>query len=130
MAKVLPSCLKHPTLHQVADFTAGQTVGLELHVLHAIDIANPCPSVLIILGSLMGEVGKVIAIESRSTSVSLPIPIPRAWFYSIPLMVACASMAVTCAYLILAELSGLSGNRAFNTQHGVMDPPVQPQLPG
>jgi TRAP-type transport system small permease protein len=86
--------------------------------------------VLVILGSLMGEVGKVIAIESRSTSVSLPIPIPRAWFYSIPLMVACASMAVTCAYLILAELSGLSGNRAFNTQHGVMDPPVQPQLPG
>ena len=85
--------------------------------------------VLAVLWLLMREVGKVIAIESRSTSVSLPLPIPRAWFYSIPLMVACASMAVTCVYLILAELSGLSGNRAFNTQHGVMDPPTQPELP-
>ena len=85
--------------------------------------------VLAVLWLLMREVGKVIAIESRSTSVSLPLPIPRAWFYSIPLMAACASMAVTCVYLILAELSGLSGNRAFNTRHGVMDPPVQPQLP-
>lgn len=85
--------------------------------------------VIAVLWLLMREVGKVIAIESRSTSVSLPIPIPRAWFYSIPLMIACVSMAVTCVYLILAELSGLTGNRTFNTRNGVMDPPAQPQLP-
>lgn len=35
---------------------------------------------------------------------------PRSWFYSVPLFVGCASMALTCGYFILAELwSGLFG---------------------
>jgi TRAP-type transport system small permease protein len=65
--------------------------------------------VLLVLWLHVREVGKVITIESRSTSVSLPWPIPRAWFYSIPIMVSCLSMMASCLYLVLAELSALVG---------------------
>jgi TRAP-type C4-dicarboxylate transport system permease small subunit len=38
---------------------------------------------------------KVMQVEARSNSVSLPVDIPRMWFYSLPLTLACISMLIT-----------------------------------
>lgn len=81
--------------------------------------------VLLILWLLVREVGKVITIESRSTSVSLPWPIPRAWFYSIPIMVSCLSMMASCAYLVLAELHALVNSDPSGAPPRIMDTAVQ-----
>lgn len=59
---------------------------------------------------LMVQASKVMGIEGRSRSISLPVAVPRSWFYSVPLFVGCASMLLTCGYFILAELwAGLFG---------------------
>lgn len=52
---------------------------------------------------------KVIGVESRSKTISLPIELPRAWFYSVPLTVSATSMALTAVYLVLRELYVLVG---------------------
>jgi TRAP-type C4-dicarboxylate transport system permease small subunit len=38
---------------------------------------------------------KVMQVEARPNSVSLPVDIPRMWFYSLPLTLACISMLIT-----------------------------------
>ena len=45
-----------------------------------------------------------ISVESRSTSVSLPIDLPRSWFFSIPLMLSCLSMSLGAILLFVADL--------------------------
>jgi TRAP-type C4-dicarboxylate transport system permease small subunit len=66
--------------------------------------------VLVLMGVLMVQAHRVMGIEGRSTSISLPVAVPRSWFYSVPLLVGCASMSLTCVYLILAETwAALSG---------------------
>jgi TRAP-type transport system small permease protein len=66
--------------------------------------------VLALMLILMVQAWKVMGVEGRSRSISLPVAVPRSWFYSVPLFVGCASMALTCGYFILAELwSGLFG---------------------
>lgn len=52
---------------------------------------------------------QVIGVESRSKTISLPIELPRSWFYSVPLTVSAASMALTAVYLMLRELYVLAG---------------------
>ena len=47
----------------------------------------------------------VMAMEGRSYSIALPIPVARKWFYSVPLVVGAASMLLTLGYLILTELA-------------------------
>jgi len=79
--------------------------------------------ILAVLWHLLREVGKVINIESRSTSVSLPWPVPRAWFYSIPLAAACVSMMATCVYLLLVEVSALLGLSGAEQRRHVMGRP-------
>lgn len=80
--------------------------------------------ILAVIWLLVREVGKVIAIESRSTSVSLPWPVPRAWFYSIPMMVSLVSMAATAIYYILADLAGFAGRQPFDARRAVYDQPA------
>lgn len=58
---------------------------------------------LVLLVILLPEAWTVMGIEGRSRSVSLPWPVPRSWFYSIPMFVGCASMALTCLYLALCQ---------------------------
>lgn len=112
----------------------GRHVRIETYVGHLPERGQRASRVLInviilaVLWMLMREVGKVIAIESSSTSVSLPLAIPRAWFYSIPLMLSCASMAATAVYLLLAEAVGLAGGPLIETRHGVMDGDTRPGL--
>jgi TRAP-type C4-dicarboxylate transport system permease small subunit len=77
--------------------------------------------IIAVLWLLVREVGKIINIEARSTSVSLPWPVPRAWFYSIPLAASCLSMLFTCTYFVLAEIATLAGVQGIRTTtDGVM----------
>jgi TRAP-type C4-dicarboxylate transport system permease small subunit len=46
----------------------------------------------------------VMQTESRSLTISLPVNLPRHWFYSVPLFVGLASMAATAAYFVAAHL--------------------------
>ena len=60
--------------------------------------------VLATLGVLIVQGVKVIGVESRSHTISLPVELPRSWFYSVPLTVSAASMALTALYLLVVEL--------------------------
>ena len=45
-----------------------------------------------------------IGIEAHSTSVSLPIKLPKSLFFSVPLVVCCVSMTIGVALLVLRNL--------------------------
>lgn len=69
---------------------------------------------LLVLGTLVVLVvqgNKIMGIEGRSKTISLPIELPRSWFYSMPLTLSAASMALTTIYLLLRELPVLAGRR-------------------
>lgn len=103
----------------------GRHVKIETFVNHLPPRAKAASRILVnliviaVLWLLVREVGKVIDIESRSTSVSLPWPVPRAWFYSIPLAASCVSMLATCVYLVLAEVATLAGAKGADSM-GIM----------
>ena len=106
----------------------GRHVKIETFVEHLPPRAKAASRTLVnliiiaVLWLLVREVGMVINIESRSTSVSLPWPVPRAWFYSIPLAASCVSMLATCVYLILAEAATVAGVKDIDTAGGIMGP--------
>ena len=52
---------------------------------------------------------KVMEVEGRSKTISLPIELPRSWFYSLPLTFSAVSMMLTAVYLFLRELPALAG---------------------
>lgn len=60
-----------------------------------------------VLWRLMLAVPGVMSIEARSMSVSLPIAIPRMWFYSMPLYVSAISMSLTLIYYAIAQIIAL-----------------------
>lgn len=76
---------------------------------------------LALLLVLLPQAWTVMGVEGRSLSISLPVLVPRSWFYSIPLFVGAASMALTLAYLLAAELWTLAG--------GARQPPILPPEP-
>ncbi len=47
------------------------------------------------LWTLLRELGPIMEIESRSTTIALPIDLPRSTFFSLPLMLASGSMLLT-----------------------------------
>lgn len=61
--------------------------------------------VLVTLGVLIVQGVKVMGVEARSNTISLPIELPRMWFYSVPLTVSAVLMAVTTVFLFLSELA-------------------------
>lgn len=65
--------------------------------------------VLLTLVVLVHQGIKVMGVESRSNTISLPIELPRSWFYSVPLTVSAVSMALTTVWLLLDSLAVLSG---------------------
>ena len=107
----------------------GRHVKIETFVDHLPRHAKAASRILVnliviaVLWLLLSEVGKIIDIESRSTSVSLPLPVPRAWFYSIPLAASCVSMLATCIYLVLAEIAALAGTHGVATTNVMGVPP-------
>ena len=52
---------------------------------------------------------KVMGVEGRSRTISLPIELPRSWFYSLPLTLSALSMALTTLYLFLEDLGVIAG---------------------
>ena len=61
--------------------------------------------VLVTLVVLVVQGVKVMGVEGRSKTISLPIELPRSWFYSLPLTLSAASMALTTIYLIARDLT-------------------------
>lgn len=59
--------------------------------------------VLLTLAVLVAQGWKVMGVEGRSSTISLPIELPRSWFYSLPLTLSAASMILTSLYLLLVE---------------------------
>lgn len=62
---------------------------------------------LFVLYCLIMKAPGVMSIEARSNSISLPIPISRMWFYSMPLFYASLSMAFTLVYYAIADIMSL-----------------------
>lgn len=60
--------------------------------------------VLLTLVVLVVQGAKVMGVEGRSRTISLPIELPRSWFYSLPLTFSAVSMTLTCVYLLLLEM--------------------------
>lgn len=54
----------------------------------------------------------VMAMEGRSYSIALPVPIARKWFYSVPLVIGAASMLLTAVYCLLVEARTMRESRA------------------
>jgi TRAP-type C4-dicarboxylate transport system permease small subunit len=65
--------------------------------------------VLLTLVVLVVQGWKVMGVEGRSSTISLPIELPRSWFYSLPLTLSAASMILTALYLLLQELPAIAG---------------------
>ena len=68
--------------------------------------------VLATLVVLVVQGWKVMGVEGRSRTISLPIELPRSWFYSLPLTLSAASMALTAICLLLEDLAVVTGSRA------------------
>ena len=67
---------------------------------------------LLMLGTLVVLVQqgiKVMGVEGRSSTVSLPIELPSSLFYSLPLTLSSASMALTTLWLLFDDLAVLRG---------------------
>jgi len=67
---------------------------------------------LLTLVVLVQQGFKVMGVESRSSTISLPIELPRSWFYSLPLTLSAASMALTTLWLLLTDLALARGRPA------------------
>ena len=65
--------------------------------------------VLLTLAVLVVQGWKVMGVEGRSSTISLPVELPRSWFYSMPLMLSSASMILTALYLLAQELPVMAG---------------------
>lgn len=58
----------------------------------------------------------VMDIEARSSTISLPVNLPRHLFYSVPLFACLASMGLTAVYFILAHLTQAVTGRPVDAQ--------------
>jgi TRAP-type C4-dicarboxylate transport system permease small subunit len=58
----------------------------------------------------------VMDTEARSLTISLPINLPRHWFYSVPLFCALVSMAATALYFVAAQLHHAATGRAIEAE--------------
>ena len=73
-----------------------------------------------VLWHLCLEVPDVLRIESRSLTVSLPVNVPRMWFFSVPLFYSACSMSLTLIYYFMAELMALHAGKVLERLDGSM----------
>ena len=64
---------------------------------------------------LMRELSPIMTIEARTTTVALPVDFPRSYFFSVPLMVSCASMTLTALLFLFEAILGVFGRDADET---------------
>lgn len=70
---------------------------------------------------MLPKVWTNMLLEMRRMTIALPHPVPMGWFFSVPLMVGAASMALTAAYRLLAEIRVAAG--------GEPPPPMREDAP-
>lgn len=73
------------------------------------------------LWQIMGELGGIMAIEGRSSTVALPVDLPRSWFFSVPLYLSAALMSLTLLLYLIEALIGMFGPR----DHGLLAPVME-----
>jgi len=59
---------------------------------------------------LVRELSPIMTIESRSTTVALPIDLPRSYFFSVPLLLSCLLMMLTLFLFLLEAGLGVFGD--------------------
>lgn len=65
--------------------------------------------VVVLLAMLLPTLMAAIGVEMRRRTIALPVQIPVAWFYSVPLLVGMVSITITAAYHVLVEIHVLFG---------------------
>ncbi len=63
----------------------------------------------------------IMAIEGKSNTVSLPIELPRMWFYSVPMCYSMVSISLAGLYFVLAYLSRASSGRPVDAELDVLE---------
>ncbi len=55
---------------------------------------------------LLRELGPIMEIEARSTTIALPIDLPRSYFFSVPLILTSSLMLLTALFYFLEAVAG------------------------
>ena len=63
----------------------------------------------------------LMEVESRSSTIALPIELPRHLFYSVPMFVSTVSIALTGAYLVLAYCMSAATGRPVDAELEVIE---------
>ncbi len=56
--------------------------------------------------ALLRELGPIMEIEARSTTIALPVDLPRSYFFSVPLILASSLMLLTALLYFLEAVAG------------------------
>jgi TRAP-type C4-dicarboxylate transport system permease small subunit len=65
---------------------------------------------------LIKELFPIMTIESRSTTIALPIDLPRSYFFSVPLLITSAMMMLTTILYLLEAVLGVLGTHDLDTR--------------
>ena len=64
---------------------------------------------------------QIMEVESRSSSIALPVELPRHLFYSVPLFVGTVSIALTGLHLVVAYLVSAATGRPVDAELDVVE---------
>lgn len=67
------------------------------------------------------QIPKILRVELMSKTVALPVNIPRAWFFSIPLLYSMMSLCLLVIYYILASVNEFCGGSELTS---ILDPEI------
>lgn len=85
---------------------------LTQHVMRSVLYAL-CTAVMLLVAFYAWE---IMDVESRSSTMALPIELPRHLFYSVPLFVGTLSIALTGVYLVVAHLACAFSGREVDAE--------------
>jgi TRAP-type C4-dicarboxylate transport system permease small subunit len=77
-----------------------------------------CTAVMLLVAHFAWE---IMDVESRSSTMALPVELPRHLFYSLPLFVSTLSIALTGTYLVAAYLAGAAVGRPIDAELEVVE---------
>jgi TRAP-type C4-dicarboxylate transport system permease small subunit len=77
-----------------------------------------CTAVMLLVAYYAWE---IMDVESRSSTMALPVELPRHLFYSLPLFVSTLSIALTGLYLVVAYLAGALTGRPIDAELEVVE---------
>jgi TRAP-type C4-dicarboxylate transport system permease small subunit len=77
-----------------------------------------CTAVMLLVAYYAWE---IMDVESRSSTMALPVELPRHLFYSLPLFVSTVSIALTGLYLVAAYLTAAATGRPVDAELEVLE---------